>query len=107
MVLEEDALQRRLAAFPQLPTLTHSNVLRPSILEYAVHPLGTVFSVRLVESSGWDAADQQAFRIVKALRFQPQDPLPPFTVPPPDLRSGRVWIHWSIAQPADNPGPGS
>jgi TonB family protein len=57
------------------PTLAVNDVIAPSRVQLLVDTDGTVASAVLLESSGYDAADQQALELARTLRFAPADRL--------------------------------
>ncbi len=52
------------------PLLSAPQVVRSSVVQVGVDAAGTVLSVRLVDSSGWPAADQEALKHARRMRFQ-------------------------------------
>ncbi len=57
------------------PTLAFNDILSPSRVQLLVEPDGNVISAVLLETSGYDHADQQALELARALRFAPADKL--------------------------------
>ena len=66
------------------PTLAVNDVIAPSRVQLLVDKDGTVASDVLLESSGYDAADQQALELARTLRFAPAD----------RLMFGEIDFHW-------------
>ena len=64
---------RRILNLHNAPTLTLNDVIGPSHVQLLVDQDGNVASAVLLESSGYDAADQQALDLARTLRFAPAD----------------------------------
>jgi TonB family protein len=74
------------------PTLAWNDVLPPSRVQLLVDQNGKVVSAVLLESSGDDAADQQALALARTLQFVPAD----------QLMLGEIIFNWHTV-PASTP----
>ena len=59
----------------KVPSLPYNDVIRPSRVQVLVDASGNVVSTMLLESSEYDAADQTALTLARAVRFAPADHL--------------------------------
>jgi TonB family protein len=69
--VEGELAQRRLLNKINLPSLPYNDVLAPSTVQALVDGSGNVVSVVLLTSAGFDAADQRALELARAVRFAP------------------------------------
>jgi len=103
--LDEQLQTRGLSAGPELPALSHTNLLDATVLRVAIEPDGTLFSAVIIKTSGWGVADQKALDLARQLKFTSQTKSPQ---PSNDRQWGRVQVRWHTAQPApppDHPSP--
>ena len=89
MVITGGLAPRQLPANLSLTNWPYADVLKPSAVQVLVDTTGTVSSTALLESSGYDAADQRALAIARGLRFKPAD----------HLAFGRVIFNWQTVPP--------
>jgi TonB family protein len=78
---------------PTLPSWPTNQLLKNSVVEFAVNPSGEVVLQRLLSRSGAAAADMQAVALTRGLRFLP---LPP-TNPP--LTWSKAIFQWQTVDP--------
>lgn len=83
--------ERKLLSNPQLPQPRTDLSLRRTQLTVLVNKLGLVESVLVLESSGDDAVDQTAVRVIRGWRFA-ADPAAP------ELESAQVSIFWDLKE---------
>ncbi len=73
--LAGDISGRRILNALSAPTLAVNDVIAPSRVQLLVDKSGNVASAVLLETSGYDAADQQALELARTLQFMPADKL--------------------------------
>jgi len=66
---------RRILNTLSAPSLTVNDVIAPSRVQLLVDKSGNVASAVLLETSGYDAADQSALELARTLRFAPAEKL--------------------------------
>jgi hypothetical protein len=94
MQIEGELAQRQL--LPSQISLTnwpYADVLAPCVVQVLVDAAGNVVSTVLLTPSGYDAADQSALEIARALRFTPLS----------HLTFGRIIFNWHTVPPAASP----
>ena len=69
--LEGDLAKRELLAPPDLPSLPHAEILKDTVIQVSVGPLGIPFSPVPLSSSGSPEADRHALEFVRSVRFRP------------------------------------
>lgn len=96
---------RGLAGAVDAVSLAHSNLLGVTEVQVAVEADGSVFSAVLLQSAGWDAADERGLALARGARFKP---LPGASI---GQRGGTVWgrmrFRWHTVQPEPAPGGGT
>jgi hypothetical protein len=98
--LDEQLQARGLSASPQLPAISHTNLLDATVLRVAVEPDGNLFSAVVIKTSGWEVADRNALDLVRQLKFTSQtDHIQPSN----DRQWGRVLVRWQTAQHGSEP----
>ena len=73
--LAGEILGRRILNNISAPTLAVNDVIAPSRVQLLVDKSGNVASAVLLETSGYDDADQQALKLARTLQFVPADKL--------------------------------
>jgi TonB family protein len=91
--IEGDLAARPLLAPVNLPSLPYDDAIAPSKVQVLVDAAGDVVSVVLLESSGWNDADQSALRLARAARFAPSS----------RLAIGRMIFYWYTVPPSASP----
>lgn len=92
--IEGELAKRRLPSPINLTNWPYADVLAPSVVQAVVDTAGNVVSTVLLSPSGYDAADQSALEIARALRFTPAS----------HLTIGRMIFNWhTVPPPATNP----
>ncbi len=91
--IEGDLVSRRLLVPVNLPSLPYDDAIAPSKVQVLVDAAGDVASVVLLESSGWNDADQSALRLARAARFAPS----------PHLTIGRMIFYWHTVPSSVSP----
>lgn len=91
---------RKLLANPAIPLWPLAGTLRPTQVSIAVDASGEVFSAVVEKSSGDDAADEEALRTARQLRFAPSPLRTPKSPIGADLTWGTVVLHWKTTPPA-------
>ncbi|HEY5344772.1 MAG TPA: TonB family protein [Verrucomicrobiae bacterium] len=66
---------RRILTSLSAPTLVVNDVIAPSRVQLLVDKSGNIASAVLLETSGYEAADQQALELARTLQFMPADKL--------------------------------
>jgi TonB family protein len=93
MRVEGDLAQRQLPSQINLTNWPYADVLAPSVVQAVVVAAGNVVSTVLLSPSGYDAADQSALELARALRFAPAS----------HLTVGRIVFNWhTVPPPATN-----
>jgi TonB family protein len=72
-----------------LPSWPYADVLAPSVVQAVVDAPGNVVSTVLLSPSGYDAADQRALELARAMRFTPSS----------HLTIGRMIFNWHTVPP--------
>lgn len=93
MQIEGELAQRQLPTQISLPNWPYADVLVPCVVQVLVDTAGNVVSTVLLTPSGYDAADQSALEIARALRFTPLS----------HLTFGRIIFNWHTVPPAASP----
>jgi len=89
MQIEGELAQRQLPSEISLTNWPFADVLSPCVVQVLVDAAGNVVSTVLLTSSGYDAADQRALELARALRFTPS----------PSLTFGRIIFNWHTVPP--------
>jgi len=93
MRVEGELEQRQLPSTIALPDWPYADVLAPSVVQVLVDSAGNVVSTVLLSPSGYDAADQRALEVARAVRFRPSS----------NLTVGRMICNWhTVPLPATN-----
>jgi TonB family protein len=91
--IEGELAKRQLPSQINLTNWPYADVLPPSVVQAVVDAAGKVVSTVLLSPSGYDAADQRALEIARALRFAPSS----------HLTVGRMVFNWrTVPPPATN-----
>jgi TonB family protein len=91
--VQGELAQRQLPAPIDLTNWPYADVLAPSVVQAVVDAAGNVFSTVLLSPSGYDAADQRALELARAMRFTPSS----------HLTVGRMVFNWrTVPPPATN-----
>jgi len=91
--IQDNLAQRRLPDPVNLPSWPYADVLAPSVVQAVVDAAGNVVSTVLLSPSGYDAADQHALELARAMRF----------IPSAQLTVGSMIFNWhSVPPPATN-----
>jgi TonB family protein len=93
--IQDDLAQRRLPDTINLPSWPYADVLAPSIVQAVVDAAGNVVSTVLLSPSGYDAADQHALELARAVRFTPSS----------RLTVGRMIFNWHTVPPPTTNAP--
>ncbi|HRY49754.1 MAG TPA: energy transducer TonB [Candidatus Paceibacterota bacterium] len=107
-VLRTDGILRLCQEFPPdlLPVWTNQTTLQPTVIEIVANPEGEIISRRVLESSGLQAADQEATRLLKSLRIQtPPSPSTPEAASRQTTTLGRFIFDWAVIAPASTNQP--
>ena len=92
----EGELAPRLLPSPvSLQDWPYAGVLAPSVVQVLVDAAGHVVSTVLLAPSGYDAADQRALEVARAVRFRPST----------NLTIGRMIFNWHTVPPAATNAP--
>jgi hypothetical protein len=89
MRIEGALAQRELPVQISLTNWPYADVLAPCVVQLLANAEGGVVSTVLLSSSGYDAADQRALEIARALRFAPSA----------SLTFGRIIFNWQTVPP--------
>ena len=90
MQIEGELAQRQLPSEISLTNWPYADVLQPCVVQVLVDAAGNVVSTVILTSSGYDAADQRALELARALSFKPAS----------RLAVGRVIFNWHTVPPA-------
>ena len=93
--VEGDVARRRLLDEMVLPDLAYADVIAPSKVQVLVSAQGKVVSAVLLESSGWNVADQRALELARSARFEPAV----------RMAVGQMIFNWHTVAPTANPHP--
>jgi hypothetical protein len=91
MRIEGELARRELPAQISLTNWPYADVLAPCVVQLLANAEGGVVSTVLLSSSGYDAADQRALEIARALRFAPSS----------SMTFGRVTFNWQTVPPTN------
>lgn len=80
---------------PEPPSLTHKEVLSPTVVELLVDERGHVFTAVVVAESGLPAADHLALDLARQLSFQ--------STSTPGLTCGQMTVEWFTLPPTNAP----
>jgi TonB family protein len=69
--LRVEGLDRQLSSVPSLPPQYATDALKPSVVQVLVQEDGSVFSARLLSSSGSKTADSAALNVARKTWFEP------------------------------------
>jgi len=83
---------RRPVSTPDLPVQYASDALRPTVVKGLVDSDGSVFSCRVMESSGSKIADNSAVDLARKIRFSRSDS----DDRPESLSSGKLIFNWDV-----------
>jgi TonB family protein len=95
MRVEGSLAQRQLPAQISLTNWPYADVLAPSVVQAVVDAAGNVVSTVLLSPSGYDAADQSALELARAMRFAPSS----------RLTIGRMIYNWHTVPPPETNTP--
>lgn len=94
--IEDGLAQRQLPVHLSLTNWPYADVLEPSIVQLVVNPAGSVVSAVILPpnhgletAAHYDAADQRALELARAMRFAPA----------PHLTMGRLIFNWHTVPP--------
>ncbi|MFM1941818.1 MAG: hypothetical protein RI897_800 [Verrucomicrobiota bacterium] len=92
--LDDGLAARGVQSWPEVPVLSHTNLLQPTWIQVAVEPDGMVFSAVVLKSSGWEEADRQAVALLHGLRLTPESS---GVDPVVERLWGNIVVRWSNA----------
>ncbi len=92
--LDDGLVARGVESWPEVPVMSHTNLLQPTWVQVAVEPDGMVFSAVVLKSSGWDEADRQALTLVNGLRLKRESS---GVDPVAERQWGSIVVRWSNA----------
>jgi hypothetical protein len=95
--LDEGLVSRGVENWPEVPELSHTNLLEPTWMQVAVEPDGIIFSAVVLKSSGWDEADRLALSVLSGLRLKGESV---GGGPVAERQWGHIRLHWSNAASA-------
>jgi hypothetical protein len=93
MQIEGELAQRQLPSEITLTNWPYADVLAPCVVQVLVNAEGNKVSPVLLTPSGYDAADQRALELARALRFAPS----------PGATFGRIIFNWHTVPPTASP----
>src|SRR5205814_1308130 len=98
--IEGDLAGRELVAPLEVPSIPHTDILKNTVVQLGVSPLGFTFSPPVVlSSSGSKTADQRALDLAKAARFKPVARAGPATPGSPSaLTWGKLIFQWHTVE---------
>jgi len=98
--IEGDLAGRELVAPLEIPSIPHTDILKNTVVQVGVSPLGFTFSPPVVlSSSGSKTADQRALDLAKSARFKPVPRTGPASASgPPALTWGKFIFQWHTVE---------
>jgi TonB family protein len=94
---------RRLVSPPDVPVQYASDALRPTVVKALVDSEGSIFSCRVVESSGSKIVDNSAVDLTRKMRFSRNNP----NDRPESFSNGKLTFNWyAVDASATNAVPG-
>jgi len=86
----EGLAERQLVSAPPIPIQYATDALRPTVVKALIDSDGSIFSCRVIESSGSKIADNSAIDLVRKIRFSPTGS----ENRKDSLSSGRLIFNW-------------
>lgn len=72
--IEGELARRKLLTRVEVPSIAHTDILTNTVVQLGVNPSGYPFPPIFLNSSGSKAADQEALKLAKSMRFKPLGP---------------------------------